>query len=303
MSAPQASVILPVYNCERYVEEALQSISAQTFQDFEVLVLNDGSTDRSREIAEAHAKRDTRFRVFSWPNRGQVPTRNDGIALTRGQIIFCMDADDISRPQRFEKQMKHLHEHPECVAVGTRALLIDPDGRKISETKNELLHNEINQSLLFGLGAIRGMCHPTVAMRRQAVLDVGGYCPQYQFAQDIDLFLRLSELGSISNLSDILFEYRLHLNAIGFQKRNDQVRLARKAVDAARLRRGLPSLDEEPTPNYAPRTPADTHRKWAWWALMAGNVATARKHTFKAVVQDPLSRDNLKLAACSIRGH
>ncbi|MDP3332522.1 MAG: glycosyltransferase family A protein, partial [Methylococcaceae bacterium] len=119
---PAASVIFPVYNAGEYLDAAIESILSQTFKDFELLLLNDGSTDGSLSRLEYYASQDSRCKVFTSANRGLVGTLNEGIRLAAGDILFRMDQDDISLPDRFEKQMRYLAEHPECVLVGSRVL-------------------------------------------------------------------------------------------------------------------------------------------------------------------------------------
>jgi hypothetical protein len=210
-----------------------------------------------------------------------------------------MDCDDISQPQRFEKQIAYLDQHPESVAVGSRILLIDPDGMPICEFIDELTHDEIDGGHISGVGGCR-ICHPSSAMRREAVLRVGKYRDGY--VEDLDLFLRLGEVGKLANLPDILLQYRQHLHSLGYAHWEEQWSGAKKAVTSARARRGMPSLPEYASMMEA-QTSADAHRKWAWWALSAGNVPTALKHGFKAFLKDPFNLENLRFAACALRGH
>ena len=128
MSSPSVSICMPVYNTKRYVAEAVESILAQTFGDFEFIIIDDGSTDGSRAILERYAKQDDRIRLISRPNTGIVGARNEALGLARGELIAVMDSDDVALPERFEVQVAYLREHPECVVVGSRALIIDPDG-------------------------------------------------------------------------------------------------------------------------------------------------------------------------------
>jgi glycosyltransferase involved in cell wall biosynthesis len=299
---PRASVLMPIHNGERYLENAVQSVLRQTFSDFELLLLIDGSTDRSHDIAERLVQQDARCKLYSWPKRGLVATRNQGIDLAQGEILICMDCDDVSRSDRFERQISHLDAHAGCVAVGSRVLLIDPDDMPICEFISELTHDEIDTAHLSGRGGSR-ICQPAVAMRRHAVLQVGKYRVQYEFAEEIDLFLRLAEIGSIANLPDVLLEYRQHIKSVGYAHGVEQRRRARSAMEAACTRRGIAPPPPASEPAWIPETPADAHRKWAWWALTAGNVATARKHARKALIAEPLSSKSLKLVACAIRGY
>lgn len=300
--SPTVSVLVPVFNSERYIHVAIQSILIQTFVDFELLAIDDGSSDSSLAILRKLEQTDSRLRVFSRENRGVAPTRNELISVARGRYLAKMDSDDISRPQRFEKQVAYLDAHPECVAVGTGALFIDPEGMPLREFIYETTHDEIDKAHLSGTSGSR-ICHPSVMMRREAVFRVGNYREEYRFAEDMDLFLRLAEIGKLANLSDILIEYRQHLKSIGYAHRIEESQFAMQAMRAAWTRRGIaavPNVVESPMKLEAA---ADTHRKWAWWALSEGNLAAARKHSIKALMKQPFNVENLRVVACAIRGY
>ena len=131
---PAISVLLPVYNAERYLGLAVESVLNQTFDDFELLAFDDGSSYQSLSILREFAAKDSRVRVSSRENRGPlVVALNEMIAIARGPYLARMDADDICRSQRFEKQVAYLEAHPECVMVGSKCLAIDPEGMPIRE--------------------------------------------------------------------------------------------------------------------------------------------------------------------------
>ena len=300
---PAASVIFPVYNGGKYLDAAIESVLSQTFRDFELLLLNDGSTDGSLNRLEYYASQDVRCKVHSSANRGLVDTLNKGIRLAVGDILIRMDQDDISRPDRFEKQMRYLEEHPDCVLVGSRVLLIDPDGLPIREMGDRMVHEEIDEGLSWG-GAF--IFHPAIAMRKSAVLQIGGYRAENEYADDLDLFLRLAEVGRLTNLPDMLVQYRQHSASMSYVGRERQFKSIIAAINDARHRRNLkpdPKLSkrwtsESPTPPLS-----EVHRKWGWWALASGNLATARKHAWKALMKNPFSWESIKLCVCTYRGH
>jgi glycosyltransferase involved in cell wall biosynthesis len=300
-TAPTISVLLPVYNADKYVRDAVNSILCQTYDDFELLAFDDGSTDRSLAILREFEVRDRRVRVFSRNNRGLVQTLNELIFIARGRYLARMDADDISRQHRFEKQLSYLESHPGCVAVGSASLLIDPDGRALCEHRYELSHDEIDRIHLSENSSSR-LCHPSTMMRREAVLKVGLYREEFRPVEDRDLFLRLAEIGQLANLPDILLEYRHHLDSVCYNYSDEQRSVGQRAVTMARLRRGMASHPEMQRPTASIASNADTYRKWAWWALSAGNVGTARKHAIAALVKEPLNIENLRVLACAVRG-
>jgi len=300
---PAASVIFPVYNAGKYLDEAIESILAQTFTDFELLLLNDGSTDGSLKRLEYFAARDSRCKVHTSANRGLVGTLNEGVRLAQGDILFRMDQDDISHPERFEKQIRYLAEHPECVLVGSRVLLIDPDGMPIMEMGDRMVHEEIDEGLSWG-GAF--VFHPAIAMRKSAVQQIGGYRAEYEYADDLDLFLRLAEVGRLTNLPDVLVRYRQHTSSMSYAGRDRQFKSILAATADARRRRNL-DVNAVPEGMWSAKgavsTISDVHRKWAWWALASGNLATARKYAWKAFLKNPFNLENIKACACVLRGH
>ena len=308
------SVILPVFNAEAYVGEALASIVAQTYRNFEAIVIDDGSHDHSLRIIRQHVGNDPRFVIVSRPNRGLVETCNEGMELAKGEIIFRMDADDAAHPDRFARQLSFLEAHPDCVAVGTRVMLADDSMMPILEAHKHLTHAVIDAENMEGRSAI---CHPSVAIRRDALLAIGGYRKEFEWAEDLDLFLRLAEVGQLANLPDVLLTYRQHLSSVGYSKRALQRTRATLAVRAAARRRGLSSA-AVPTEGAAQseasasegdavlesdyRCAGDVYRKWAWLALIGGHPKTARKHALLALRTDPWCRENPRLIACALRG-
>ena len=295
--APAISVLMPVFNAQRYLAAAIDSILSQTFTDFELVIVNDGSTDDSPAILEDFARHDPRIRIISRPNTGIVGALNDGLAECRAEFIARMDADDLSRPTRFALQYQHLNDNPDCVLVGSRVLLIDPDGSPIREWITELTHEQIDRAHLE-----RGwpVVHPSVMMRRAPLQQVGGYRKQYETLEDLDLFLRLAEIGKLANLPEVLLDYRQHFSSICHTK-SDQQNAIRDAILAeTALRRGLPAPPHVPPPQSKPRS--ECHRLWAWWALNAGHIPTARKHALARLRMLPLSPESWRLTYCALRG-
>ena len=300
---PAISVLLPVFNAENYLALAIESIQNQTFSDFEIIAINDGSTDSSLAILEGFAKRDKRIRVIDQENKGLIVTLNEGIRLTNAPFIARMDADDICHAFRFEKQLAYLEEHPECVAVGSRVMLIDPDGLPICEFSKQVAHADIDSDHLSGKGG--AIAHPAVMLRKSALEKIDGYRDDVIHAEDIDLFLRLAEVGQVANLPEVLLYYRQHALSIGYQFRQEQKASAVKAILDACRRRNIDAptndmLDDGAEPVAVM---ANTHLKWAWWSLQAGHVKTARKHALKVIVSKPCDFQAWKLLACAIRGY
>ncbi len=267
---PEVSVLMAVYNGARYVCAAIDSILKQTLADFEFIVIDDGSTDSTLSIVQQAAQGDSRLRVISRPNQGLTATLNEGLELARGEFLARIDADDIALPGRLEDQLQFLRGHPEVVLVGSRVLLMDPDGLPIREMCTERTHQEIDQAHLHGGWPV---VHPAVMMRTASVKALGGYRTQYDALEDFDLFLRLAETGALANLPQVLLHYRQHLGSVTHRKTQRQSELRKAILQETYQRRGLPE-QPGPTAETQPKRPYQQHRFWAWAALKSGYVAT-----------------------------
>jgi glycosyltransferase involved in cell wall biosynthesis len=200
---PLVSVILPVYNCERYLFQAVECILTQSLQDFELILINDGSTDRSGEIAAAIP--DPRIRYYSNPkNLGLVETLNRGLSLSQSELIARMDGDDLSLPNRLEEQYRYLSENPRVGVLGTAIQIIDPQGKPLRTWRFPSDPVHLRWTLIF----TNPVAHPTVMMRRSLVAQVGGY-RDYE-AEDIDLWERLCQITDMDNLPAVLVKLRKH---------------------------------------------------------------------------------------------
>jgi glycosyltransferase involved in cell wall biosynthesis len=293
------SVVMPVYNAEKYVGEAVKSILAQTFRDFEFLIVDDGSTDSSLAILQEYAARDSRIRLVSRPNTGYLVALNEMLERAEGEWIARMDADDIALPERFERQLRYLADHPDCVMVGSRAIIIDPDGHTLTTMVDAFSHEDIDSTLMKGESCV---FHPAVMFRKQAALELGGYRKEYEFAEDMDLWLRFAEIGRIANLDEPLLKYREHFKKIGHVQATRQSDLTRRLLEEAHHRRGLTPPESVRSFNRPAVGHGDRFRTWGWWALMSGNVSTARKHAMSCLLRLPMARSSWKLAYCALRG-
>jgi len=283
---PEVSVLMPVCDAAAHLARAVESILGQTFGDFEFLIYDDGSTDGSLEIAERHASEDRRIRLFRRPHAGYTVWLREGVAAASSPFIARMDADDVARPDRLERQLDFLRRHPECSAVGSRVLRIDPDGRPIRESDVPLEHDEIERALLAGRG--EAMPHPAAMLRRDALLAVGSYRPEYEPAEDLDLFLRLAERGRLANLPEVLLEYRQHVGKTSHTRAVEQRRRVVRIVQEARARRGIaPAPGLEPPPASGDTPAVDYWCEWVRQAVIGGNLATARKHALAVLRAEP----------------
>jgi glycosyltransferase involved in cell wall biosynthesis len=300
---PLISVCMPVYNGERFLPEAIESILGQTLGDFEFLIIDDGSTDGSTEVLSRYAARDPRIRLTSRPNKGLAATLNELIDQARGEFLARMDADDIALPERFGRQVDYLRAHPEYVLVGSRVRLIDPEGDPLCDWCTLEDQEAIDACLIRG-ERITQISHPAVMMRRDAVLAIGKYRP-FEVIEDVDLFLRLSEYGRITNLPEVLLKYRIHAGNISKTASYHKImdRVFGEIVRDARRRRNLTELPKVPESPQFETAPTAEREKWAWWALNSGHVRTARKHARWVLFKAPSSLRSWRLMYCALRGY
>ncbi|WP_457571129.1 glycosyltransferase family 2 protein [Desulfovulcanus sp.] len=206
------SVILPVYNCEKYLRYAIESILGQTFGDFELLLLDDGSTDRSSRIANEYASKDARIRYFYHQNIGLTKTLNIGLSLSRGDYISRQDADDLSHPNRLEKQVKYLCEHPDVSLVGSSMYQINEKGEKMGSYIYPACHDELVRWMKKGRNPFP---HTSIMFRKDVVKNkIGGYRDIFKKSQDVDLYLRVCEKFNIASIQDNLVYVRVHPESI-----------------------------------------------------------------------------------------
>ena len=299
--APTVSVVMTVYNTRQYVAEAVESVLAQTFGDFELIVIDDGSTDGSTAILRGLAGRDPRIRLVSRPNTGIVAAANEGIGLARGRYLARMDSDDVCLPRRFETQVRYLDEHPECVLVGSRVTVVDPYGSPVFESGQKLTHDEIDAELLSSGGGW-AIVQPSAMMRTDAVRRVGGYRGRHNVSEDQDLFLRLAEVGRVANVAEPLLLYRRHYQSVMHTQWRQRQEVKERIVREAHERRGLPMPADWKFDDWKPTPLAEQLRAWGWAALKRGNVRVARKHAVAALRAAPFAGEAWRLMYCAVRG-
>lgn len=278
---PAVSVVMSVHNGQKYLRDAVESILNQTFRNFEFIIIDDGSTDNSKEILEEYAAKDSRIRFVSRENRGFTKSLNEGLALARGKYIARMDADDIAFPQRFENQVRFLEEHSETVVLGCNVELIDEDGDKLGLWTRPVTHQALEEAHLQGIGG--SLVHPTVMLRAAAVQVTGGYREDLFTTQDFDLFLRLGEVGRLGNLPDVLLQYRMHLESVGFKKLEEQYKTLCEILKEAHVRRGLKLQRLPDRPYYARESREESLVELASFAERSGNMRVAKKHAGRAL--------------------
>ncbi len=224
---------MPVRDGERYLDQALLSIRAQTLRDLEIVVVDDGSRDGTAGILRRHGAEDPRLKIVRQPPAGVAAALNRGIAESSAPLLARMDADDVARPHRLQAQHEVLLAHPRVAVLGSAYEVIDRAGRIRRLVRPPLSPADIGRILQTS----NCIAHPTVLMRREAVVSVGGYRHAFPACEDYDLWLRLAEKAELLNMSEPLLLYREHA---GQETRRDieQRSLSELAVRlSARFRR------------------------------------------------------------------
>lgn len=222
MSEPfsKISVVMPVYNGANYIREAVESILNQTFTDFEFIVIDDCSTDRSWEILTKYANQDQRVKLFkNEENLGVTKSLNKGLKLAQGDYIARQDADDVSLPERFEKQVALLELDSEVVLASCNIEFVDAEGHSLATFRRECDRELIAWYLIF-YNYLWG--HSQVMFRRKSAMDLGGYCESHHYNEDYELWCRLIKVGSMVILPEVLLQRRKHSRSISSEKASEQ---------------------------------------------------------------------------------
>lgn len=212
-SQPLISVILPVYNGEKYLLEAVQSILNQTYANFELIVVNDGSKDKSEEIIKNI--KDPRIVYHYKSNSGLADSLNYGISLSKGYYIARQDQDDISYPTRFEKQVDFLEKNRNVGLLGTRARVFKDNSSEVKYHNHPTNPWDLKFDLLFD----NPFVHSSVMFRKEDFLKVNNYNTDRNYYEDYELWSRFAEVGDVANLKDVLVDYRHH--DMGLSKMSD----------------------------------------------------------------------------------
>lgn len=211
---PRVSIIVPVYDVAPYLRAAIDSILSQTFADYELLLINDGSTDGSAEILEEYRRRDTRIVTLHKENEGVARTLNRGLAMARGEYIRRFDADDTCLPTALENQVVFLDSHPEIAMVSTQQAFQTTRGKiaRNHRTPNSRYFDNqpyriVEPREIYDLVPI---VHGTVLLRRKVLDQIGYYRPEFLTSEDQDLWFRISERYKIAIMNECTYFLRLH---------------------------------------------------------------------------------------------
>lgn len=229
---PKVSVVMAVYNCQRYLTDAIESIRRQTYNDWEFVIIDDCSADNTPAILEQYVEMfPDKIKVYNNnANLGIASSLNKAIGLSNGQYIACMDADDISKPYRFQKQIDFLESNPDIAIVSSAEVYIDEFGKIIGRRFPVTAPNKIRKKILQGKNVI---VHPAVMMRKSAFIACGKYNDKLTFGfEDSHLWNKFISRGfQFAILQEPLISYRIHQNAISNRKyTNEQIRLRDEIV-------------------------------------------------------------------------
>ena len=303
MKNPKVTVLMSVYNGEKYLQEAIDSILGQTFKDFEFLIVNDGSTDKTVEILESY--NDPRIKIINnEKNIGLTKSLNKGLRLASGEYIARQDADDISLSTRFEEELKFFEKNSNVALTGTDYFLINEKDEIIHTvncfTENSKLKEKLLEGNQFG--------HGSIMFKKECIDKVGAYREEFEFSQDYDFYLRVAEIYDIANIPEPLYKWRININSVSVRKKALQDKYALLAIELAKERRQsgkdkLQSLKREEINKFIDsyliskseyQSKKEIAQNYCFWGRILFNgkdYKGAFKLLFKSFVSYPLNRE------------
>jgi glycosyltransferase involved in cell wall biosynthesis len=300
--APRVSVVTSVYNGEKHLREGVDSILHQSFRDFEFIIVDDGSTDRTWKILTSYD--DPRIILLrNEQNLGLTRSLNKALPRSTGEYIARMDADDVSLPDRLDKQVEFLDANEDVGLVSCSFVEIDDEGRHISIQRLPTRNCDLQQRLLTS----NCFCHGAAMFRRECLSSVGAYRAEFEFAQDYDLWLRISESYKVANLEQPLYQWRAGGGAVSLTRRATQYGYHFLAIDLAKERRKtgvdkLASLQQEERRAFIKeefrrhrtarrQAAARDYYGWGLRLYRIGNLRGSLRLLLRAIASSPLERD------------
>ena len=299
---PRVSVLMPVHNSAAYLADALRSISDQTFSDFELLAIDDGSTDGSTELLRKYLATEPRMKLVARPRQGLIATRNELLRMASGDLVAWMDSDDVSLPNRLALQVRRFDDDPDLVCVGTHARCTDPDGFPL----NVEAYPQAHEAIIVGQANGGAMRFATTMMLRSAAQRLQGFREPFRMGEDFDFLLRLSETGKMENLPVELYLYRQHVGSVcatlgahwhAYRDAILDLARERKQCGSDRLQRGEGLKLDVPAKLAPGQVEARVYALWASDCLANGNRPLAWKYARAAVLSGPLVLYSWKVAA------
>lgn len=298
----EIDIVMPVYNCERYLAQSIDSVLAQHFKNWRLIVVDDCSTDQTEEIVQCYAARDPRIILTKGEHKGVAAAINTGLALVEAPFVARLDGDDIALPERLQVQYDFMTQHPRVLVLGSCATLINERDRLLRPRRVPTGWERIRETLK----TRNCLCHPTVLIRTEALRQVGGYRDKFQTSQDYDLWLRLSEIGKIENLPQSLLLYRRHSSQVSASSNSHRQTIysVGAATDFFLRRYGLPSetmIDEHNADDLVAKLiTIYRHRP------SVGDIASLNRHAIRllrhARAISPAARDELERTLSPLLG-
>lgn len=253
----QITVLMTAYNNERYIAQAVRSVLAQTYRDFELYLVDDGSADATKSIAESYARDDSRIRLVSQANKGMGESSNEALEAARGEWVVRLDADDEMFPDRLERHLAFLRGHPGVAASGSPVEYIDEEGRALGRSSTKLTDPAAVKEAFDALELLH-IHHPASVVRRDALRAIGGYRPQYWPADDADLWNRFVEAGyGLLVQPECLTRYRIHKTSVCVSKAGHATRKLEWVQESMLCRRA-----GKPEPTWEQFTAAQDRKPW-----------------------------------------
>lgn len=243
---PELTVLMSVHNGERWLRECIDSVLSQSEGDFEFIIINDGSTDKTGVILNSYA--DKRIVTVTQENAGLTKSLNTGLSLAKGEFIARIDADDICMPERFYKQRKFLLENPDIVLVGSNARLIDENGGCIGHAAYPRSHEMLVERLTVSFRSV--FPHSSIFFKKNIMMQEGGYIENFIRSQDYDLYLRLSEKYRISSINEFLVKIRLNFSGPTYSDDNQLIMGLAALISHYRREADLPDYSRMDDSNW-----------------------------------------------------
>jgi len=301
MPTPELSVIIPTYNAATHIGRCLTGLQNQTFEDFEIVIVDDNSSDATRDIIEEFEELDITL-IHRTDETGITSAINTGIANAKSDLIARHDADDWSHPDRFKKQVQYMKANPEVALLGTGANIVDSDGKKI-ETRDVMEEPSENDLIEHN-----HYVHGSVIMRKEALKEVGFYDERFKTTEDYDLWLRLAKLYPIRNINEPLYNFRKHDGSI-YAKKLEEVKLY-GILAILRAENPDDSLVEKINQTgyeyiyefLSTSKKVKFHKEMAKESIRYGELSQGRSHAVKLLKKDPKSIMGYLLIILSFMG-
>lgn len=289
LPSPQITVLMPAYNAEAYIAEAIESVLVQTFTDFELLIINDGSTDKTKSIIRSYT--DRRIRLYTTENRGVIEALNFGLSLAKGRYIARFDADDVCYAERLMVQFEFLENNPDYVLVGSASDYIDKDGHFLFEWQPGAYESDELQKIIY---AESPFDHPAIMYIKDVAVKLGGYPKGAVHFEDHLFWTHFFEYGKLKNLKQPLIKHRFNPESVTVDERWRGI--AFQNIKYRSIKQGYVSKeDEEQLKEILKKQDFKKFKDAAYYSMIAKKYlwnqhqpTKARAHLLKAISIMPM---------------